>query len=383
MALPKKVSKVRKARTYSVQSFSQRGKQGPLLVMFHAPVKEILEWAAVGELGPNKRGPQREQKEARVEAISKFLRTDNKNIIPTALILAFGEGNATFKPLPNSVVGTLNIKGGAGFAATIVDGQHRLYGINEFDPTMEVAVVALMDADEVERAFQFLVINNKSSRVQATHIKALLAKMKKTTLVARLKGARMAFDVEGINDIDLVNSDADSPFFKAIDWTTTPEAGRMVQATSIELSLDYLGGLGISEFDDRDIRRSVFLTIWRTIKVEWKSLWKKDSRLISKVGIICLTRFIIDLITSWADNEDLEIEVTDLEQIEAQTKKIIGNMDKRFWTTPWAEKAQGGFDTNQGRDRVLSAITQLYRNGRKDAPWHTDIDIIERSLAKK
>lgn len=379
MVTRKLTSVARKMRSYPAQSFSQRGGKGPVLVMFHAAVKEILEWAAIGELGPQTRGPQRERKEARVQAIAKFLSADEQNTIPTALILAFGEGNATFKKTAGTTTGTLTIKAGVGHAATIVDGQHRLYGINAFDPVTEVAIVALMDADQVERAFQFLVINNKSSRVPATHTKALLAKMKSTTLVTRLKGAKLAFDVDGIKDIDLVNSDPDSPFHQSIDWTTTPAKGRMVQATSVELSLDYLGGLGIPEFDDRDVRRSVFLTMWKVIKAEWKILWKKDSRLVSKVGIICLTRFIADRITNWADSDELDIEVTDLGQIETQTKKIIGYMDKHFWTTPWAEKAQGGFDTNQGRERVLSAITQLFRNGRRDMAWYTDIDILERA----
>jgi len=182
--------------------------------------------------------------------------------------------------------------------------------------------------------------------------------------------------------VDLVNSDPDSPFFKTIDWTTTPAANRMVQATSIELSLDYLGGLGIPEFEDRDVRRSVFLVMWKTIRAKWSSLWKKDSRLVSKVGIVCLTRFIADRITNWADSDDLDIEVTDLEEIEAQTRKIIQYMDPKFWTTPWAEKAQGGFDTNQGRERVMSAITQLFRNGRREIAWYTDIEIIDRSAAR-
>jgi hypothetical protein len=99
--------------------------------------------------------------------------------------------------------------------------------------------------------------------------------------------------------------------------------------------------------------------------------------------MFCLTRFIVDRIANWADSDQLDIEVTDLEEIERQTKKIIGYMDARFWTTPWAEKAQGGFDTNQGRDRVLRAIQQLYRNGRRDLDWYTDIDIIDVSAAAK
>jgi DGQHR domain-containing protein len=330
-------------------------------------------------------GPQRERKDARVLAISNFLAADSRNTIPTAIILAFTKGGATFKPVvgprESAGAGHLAIKESSGFVAEIVDGQHRLYGMNAFNPNTEAAVVSLLDADPVEKAFQFLVINNKSSRVPATHTKALLARMKSTALVDRLKGARLAFDAEGIKDVDLINNDRESPFYHTIDWATTPGTKRMVQATAIELSLDYIEGLGVPEFQDRDIRRSVFLSIWRVIRDNWSALWKPQSRLVSKVAVICLTRFICDRITNWADSDDLDIEITNLEQIEQLTKKLISKMDARFWTTPWAEKAQGGFDTNQGRDRVLTAITQLYRNGRRDIEWYTDIDIIERSAA--
>lgn len=365
---------------FDALSFAQRGDSGPTLVMFFAPVKKILSFSEVGALSPSTQGPQREQKEARVEAIAKFIKVDKGNTIPTAIILAFEKGKASFSG--DSTVGTLHVKVGKIAAATIVDGQHRLFGIQKADPSIEVPVVGLLDADELERAFQFLVINNKASKVPATHTKALLASMQETSLADRLKSARLAFDVEGIKDVDLVNSDTESPFFQTIEWTTTPKLKRMVQATAIELALDYLGGLGVPEYEDRDVRRAVFLTMWKKIHGHWKPLWKKDSRLISKVGIFCLTRFIADRITNWADSDDLNIQVTDLEEIEKQTGKILQHMDKRFWTTPWAEKAQGGFDTTQGRDRVLQAITQLFRNGKRDIPWYTDIEIIDRSVAQ-
>lgn len=354
--------------------FRQRGASAPEVVVFCAPVGKILEFATVDELTPTTKGPQREQKEARVVAIKKFLDADPKNTIPTALILAFVPGKATFE---ESGGGTLSIDWEDGPSATIVDGQHRLFGIASYDAAMQVAVVGLLDADQVERAFQFLVINNKSSKVPTTHTKALLAKMKSTSLAKRLKGARLSFDADGIKDVDLVNSDPESPFYNSVDWTTTPEAHRIVQATAIELSLSYLSGLQLAEFDDRDIRRSVFLTIWKTVKASWPKLWKKDSRLVSKVGIFCLTRFVVDRISQWADSDELDIEVTDLAEIEKQTRRILGYMDQRFWTAPWAEKSSGGFDTNQGRDRVLAALTQLYRNGRKDLDWYTDIDIVD------
>jgi len=374
MATARKAITTKRAE-FPAFKFRQRGGTAPEVVVFCAPVGVIMKFAEVEELTPtNNRGPQREQKEARVVAIKKFLDADPKNTIPTALILAFSPGKALFKSTKG---GSLQVDWEGGAAATIVDGQHRLFGIDSYDPKMEVAVVGLLNADQVERAFQFLVINNKSSKVPTTHTKALLAKMKSTSLANRLKGARLAFDADGIKDVDLVNSDLESPFYNSIDWTTTPKANRLVQATAIELSLSYMSGLQLAEFEDRDIRRSVFLTIWRTIKAAWPTLWKKESRLVSKVGIFSLTRFVVDRISQWADNDELDIEVTDLAEIEAQTRSILGYMDQRFWTAPWADKSSGGFDTNQGRDRVLAALTKLYRNGRKDLDWYTDIDIVD------
>lgn len=73
-----------------------------------------------------------------------------------------------------------------------------------------------------------------------------------------------------------MNSDPDSPFHECIDWSTTPEPKRLVQATAVELSLAYLSGLQVPEFEDRDVRRSVFLTIWKAVKEKWPALWEKD-----------------------------------------------------------------------------------------------------------
>ncbi len=176
---------------YGGFEFRQRGGKAPLLVVFYAPVAEVLLWAHVGQLGPKQTGPQRERKEARVTAIANFLAADDRNTIPTPVILAFDKGKAKFdkaKGGGGSGAGHLVIKKSDGYVAEIVDGQHRLYGMEAFDPSTNVAVVGLLEADDVERAFQFLVINNKSSRVPATHTKALLAKMQKTALSARLRG---------------------------------------------------------------------------------------------------------------------------------------------------------------------------------------------------
>jgi DGQHR domain-containing protein len=364
---------------YDAFEFTQRNVAQSGLVIFHASVKDVLSWSTVGVLGPDSMGHQREKREAKVRAISKFLRADRRNIIPTAVVLAFTKGAAKFTRSPDheaSGFGVLSIVRKPE-SANIVGGQHRVYGMEEYNSETHVAIVGLLDADDLEKAFQFLVINNKSTKVPATHAKALLAKMKNTKLSERLRGARLAFDAEGIRDVDILNTDTESPFYNCIDWSTTEEDSRMVQATAIEASLSHLGNLSVPELDDRDVRRSVFSTIWKTVKTAWPDLWGNGSRLISKVGIVCLTRFIIDTITKWADSDELEIDILDPDQVEKQTIKILKYMDKRFWTQPWATTASGGFDTNQGRERVLKALTQLYRNGKREVEWSSDIEIIE------
>lgn len=364
---------------YPAFSFTQRAGRAPHLVLFHAPVREVLEWAKPFPLGPGSSGPQREKREAKTEAIFKFLGSNQKNTIPSAIVLLFQRRGATFIE-GKGKSGTLAVTVPRGAPTTsIVDGQHRLFGIGAFDADMHVPIVGLLEADDVEEHFQFLVINNKATKVPVTHTKALLARMAQTALPGRLKAAGLAFDADGIKDVDLVDSDRDSPFYQCIDWPTNSLEQRMVAATAIELSLEYLKGLGKPELDDRDTRRSVFLAIWRTVKRTWPQLWVQGSRLVSKIGIVVLTRFVSDLIVSWSDSDELDIDVADLTQIENQSKRILKYMNELFWVAPWAEKAQGGFDTNQGRDRVLQALKQLYRNGKSQTDWYVDIDIIDAS----
>ncbi len=378
-------------RKYRALRIRQRPK-APELIVFCVPAKDVLVWAHVNELGPNKLGPQRARRQAKVNAIEKYFQSDPHNAIPTSVLVAFKSERATFTPRKDDGAsdlysggeyGVLEVDSGDDQSAEIVDGQHRVYGMASVDPNMAMTIVGILAASDVENAFQFLVVNNKATRVPATHAKALLAQLSETPLVTRLKGAGISLDAEGLRDVDVLNTDPDSVFFHTIDWPTTPLSKRMVQATAIEASLDWLERLGVPDFDDRDVRRSVFSTIWTAARVRWPELWTKDSRLISKVGVICLTRYVAELIVSWADNEELKIDLADLDTIREESTKIMMRLDSRFWTAPWATTAQGGFDTNQGRDRVFGAIRQLYRNSRFDVPWYTDIDILDSTAAKE
>lgn len=368
--------------TYPAMSFVQRGKKAPSIILFHAPVGEVLKWAAPVELGPEGKGPQRAKRPAKIDAIRKFLTSDERNTIPTAVVLAFRSRNAEFAASKGAHIGTVRVLAKKN-SASIVDGQHRLDGMFAFDPNVQVAIVGLLGVDAVEEAFQFLVINNKATKVPTVHVKSLLAKMHSTALARRLAGAKMALDVAGVRDVDILNLDKDSPFFQSVAWPSTTKSKQMIPATALEMSLEYMGSLAVPEYEDRDVRRSVFMAIWRSVRARWPDLWRPKMRLVSKVGIICLTRFTVEKMVAWADNDHIEISLGDLDDVEEQTRKILSYMDGEFWTAPWAEKAQGGFDTAQGRERVYDAITMMYRNLRRRQPWSADIDILDSDATRK
>lgn len=64
------------------------------------------------------------------------------------MILAFSTGAATFS---EEKPGVVTIDWSNGSVATIVDGQHRIFGMNAFDPSTEIPVIGLLDADEEGR----------------------------------------------------------------------------------------------------------------------------------------------------------------------------------------------------------------------------------------
>jgi len=117
----KKKKKAKESFEYHTMSFAQRPGKAPKLVFLHAPVKEVLQWATVEKLGPKSSGPQRDRREAKVTAIAKFLDIDSRNIIPTAVVLAFREGTAKFVRDKNDHdAGELTIKNDGEAAATII-----------------------------------------------------------------------------------------------------------------------------------------------------------------------------------------------------------------------------------------------------------------------
>ncbi len=140
------------------------------------PAGEILQWSAIKRLEEIAGAPQRQPSPAKVRAIRRFLETDARNTIPTSVILTLdlAPGQLVLRDQDSSfAVLEFDFNAGDVRPGLVIDGQHRLMGIESFGYETQVNVVAILGANDEEKAFQFLVINNKASKVSVDHIRAL------------------------------------------------------------------------------------------------------------------------------------------------------------------------------------------------------------------
>jgi len=185
----------------------------PTFCLFHAPVGEILQWADIKRLEEEPGAPQRRTSPAKVKAIKRFLDTDRRNTIPTSVVLTIDVPlNRIRRREPDGpstlAVIEIEVTDGALKPGLVIDGQHRLLGMNDYSPATDVNVVAIIGASDMEKAFQFLVINNKASKVSMDHIRALALHYEEAALKTRLETARLTLD-PNVGYVGLVNNEED------------------------------------------------------------------------------------------------------------------------------------------------------------------------------
>jgi len=219
---------------YPVFVYSQRNtSNSPRFCLFRAKVSEILQWAAIQRLSKNDPAAiQRDPKRTRILGIKRFLEREPRNTIPTAVILTLDNIDITFvsideqqdqdRVITDSGLAVLKINlpnniSDSEKPGLVIDGQHRLKGIEAYDCQTCVNVVALLDADADEKAFQFLVINNKVAKVSVDHIRALNLNYNTARLTDRLKDARLSLN-DNVGSVGVMDKDSESPFKGLIKW---------------------------------------------------------------------------------------------------------------------------------------------------------------------
>ena len=396
-------------RTYPCIFLHQRqGTDAPRFCLFAAPVAQVLEWATVERLGPGSTAPQRRESPAKVEAVRRFLESESQNTIPTTIITTIEEGAVTLDDPGGdfSGAGTITIDfDDENTPGLIIDGQHRLAGMNEYRPDMPVGIVALLGADDAEKAFQFLVVNNKASKVPTDHLRALALTYDEARLQQRLKSARLSLN-KNLSFVGFVNDEQQSPFYHLIDWPLNEQENRVVPPAAIESAFSYIQNQKLRELRTmgEDVMLEFFYAIWRPIREAWPDQWETDrprrSKLLGKVGVVCMTQYLTSSIIRQKDSmpsnlvalrEALtargqldmldalppEIDVTDPADVERIVRSELAYLTEDFFEVEWTAK---GLDTHAGRALLIDALVQISRNNKADGvPWFADVDIVDPS----
>ena len=369
---------------YSCIQNEQRTTDGaPQFLLFRATAEEINEWAQIERhTKETKKGPQRLPKPAKVAEVKRFLEKDQRNTIPTALLISLTVPVANIKHISkdHQEVVLLNfdydetanppVKPGM-----IVDGQHRLLGVLQYDAHMLLNVVAMINASDDETAFQFLVVNNKASRVSTNHLRALALKYHEDSLSKRLRDIRMSIS-QHIDFVGLVDTEIGSPFRGIINWPNNetldqPPRG-FVAPNAIESCIAYIKQKRIPELEDDAILLGLFLAIWSKVKQQWTNQFVKESHLLEKVPIICLTQFLIDNISFEYDNDSLDI--TNFENVAECVARVIDPIPEKFWSSKWSAKS---LDTATGRGLLIESLTQIRRNINAGRAWYENVPVVD------
>lgn len=364
----------------------------PEFVILVANAKDVSSWAGIRRVGEVEKGIQRVLKPPRVTAIRRFFESNAKNTIPVSAVIAFNPGTVTFNAVAGldactpetdnkNGIGTMGEWGTISFdfdpdgpeqdrPAIIVDGQHRIRGMAAFNEEIPLPIAAFINSDPQEQAFQFVVINNKAQKVPTENVKAIIKDIDEQELQMRLLKAGVSYGKypATLGDID---ESEESPFYKLLDWPLNQTTDKLVQLTTIESCLRYIRETLPILSEDEDSLKSLFISIWSSVKSSYPALWKTNEKFFSKVNILALNEFIIDkLENGWIDKI---VDVYLPENVSEYTKKSLEDISAEFWQTEWLNPLQ---DNAVIRGRIKDDLRKIPQNKRAGREWYDGLKLV-------
>lgn len=380
--MTKKPSQIER-KYYALENVQRADVKGLKFYLFHAPAADILEWAAVERLSPTTpRGIQRGLNKTKVRRLEEYLSAPYPNTIATSIVVVFNKASTAFaeskingKPVKGRGTLTVNWKGPKAKAAIIVDGQHRVIGASHVaDGAIHLNVVGIVGADQTEGAFQFLVINNNSSKVSPSHVKALFTDYREEDLFDRmLASGSTNIDEKKITALDYFDRGIDSPFKGQVKWAKNADGFIVPNALEAGLSeVQNRSGLLLVQ----EVEVDTFTQIWATIKAQWEHLWDADSHLLEKACVQALTGYLCDALEQLRLFSDQDLAYSDPDILKREVKKILKRVDPGFFEVEWTTT---GLDTRAGQELLQADLRQMAGNLRSGKPWHVDLETVSIS----
>ncbi len=364
---------------YSCITFSQRPDDAaaPKFCIFQAPAGEIESWTTIPTLSPDDTGGvQRAKNDFKVKSIHKFLTEDARNTIPTAIVITLAAGSYTLDNAAGAGKITLSPENKA--SAFVVDGQHRLYGLNLFNAAAAVPVVAILDASNEEKAFQFIVINNKVSKVATDHIRALSINFtdpnNNDDLEQRLRTARLSLS-KNVGYVGLADTTPDSPFKDMVALPGKEAAElRIIVPAAIESGIAYIQSKKFRQLSEDESSYEFFLTMWSAIKAAWPGTFVKESKLLTKVGLASMTRYVTDAIDFLATYSPEPFDIGNADDVGKAVARVLALQSDAFWLSEWTLAIS---DTKNVRDEIENALKSIQQNLRDKENWSAEVALVK------
>ena len=371
---------------YPCLVFKQRpgDEDAPRFCIFYAPAEEIEAWSTVPRLTPeDSSGIQRSRNDFKVRSIKGFLQQDTRNTIPTAIVITLGDGAYELQAEnQSSGVGKLTLTESCKNQVFVVDGQHRLYGIRLFSPTANIPVVAILDASSEERAFQFIVINNKVSKVATDHIRALSINFsdqaESPELETRLRSARLSLH-RNVQLVGLADELPESPFAGLVNLPGKPAPDRRpVVPAAIEAAVAYIQSKKFKQLPDDESAFDFFLALWSVIKRDWPQTFGLSSKLMNKVGLVTMTKYLTDEMIALSIYGAATIDLGNADDVTGATEQILRLQTPELWLRNWNITVS---DTKTVRDQIEAAMRLIQQNLRDGEPWAQEVALVKSDAA--
>ena len=358
----------------------QRPNSAIHFAVFVSDAKKVVNWAHADDIRIDRGNVQRALVESRWRQVGKFFQTSPNNVIPTSVTIAFDEALqrvATVAELEAGAVGyhieemsdgliRLTFPDTVVDNSFVIDGQHRLHGMSQIENEVKIPVCLFLSLPKLERAFQFVVINNKSHKVPTDNLAALIANFEqiKEPLRERLTSASIT-TAKFATAVDVLNENSESPFYKMVDWVNNRFIDRnpQVQPSALDASLKAIVRAFPETKEDEADALLVLNAIWHKIFGHYGVNHQNAAaypNLMLKASIQTLSEMIVEKLRSDFDPAFSNEPVTASNGANAGViaKNLVTGLPVEFWTESWKLKS---LDTSGGRDLIERDIREVKR----------------------
>ena len=308
----------------------------------------------------NPAGYQRPVTQSRLRQISAYVR-EEEGTLPTSVVLCIRQPHrARFEPAGGGDAGTLTID--SGVPVWVVDGQHRLFGLQRAmvkdkakwlaDYALPVVIVDGIDAYEEMRTFH--VINTRHKGVPTDVVDRHLVAMRESEGVGLIEreGEKAYLRGRATTLTDLLNTDASSPWRGLIRMPGDAlEPQHTLKQHSLVTSLEpFLRDGFVKRVTDEEAGR-LLLNYWNAARSIWGTAFENPKEYVIQkpLGAGALHQILPDVLEVCRAADDFSVErMTD-------TLTYVGR-SAGFWHT-----VRGHYMVRTSGSRAVKALAEYLR----------------------